>query len=143
MISLNIGQIIYVYVGQSGITGIITANPSWNGGGAVTSGCSDGNNYSGGGATDFRLISGNWDDFNSLKSRIMVAGGGGGVVSAYDKLGYAGGLESIDSRHLFYNQEFIALKVTQTNGYKFGIGASGDRTGVEVDITEEIQQAKF
>ncbi len=129
LISLNKNQIIYVYVGQSGITGIITANPSWNGGGAVTSGCSDGNNYSGGGATDFRLISGNWDDFNSLKSRIMVAGGGGGVVSAYDRLGFAGGLESIDSRHLFYDQEFIALKVTQTSGYQFGIGAAGDRTG--------------
>ena len=129
LISLNIGQIIYVYVGQSGITGIITANPSWNGGGAVTSGFSDGNNFSGGGATDFRLVSGNWDDFSSLKSRIMVAGGGGGVVSAYDRLGFAGGLESIDSRHLFNEQEFIALKATQTSGNKFGIGASGDRTG--------------
>lgn len=128
-ISLNKDKIIYVYVGQSGISNIMTANQSWNGGGAVTSGYSDGNNFSGGGATDFRLVSGNWDDFSSLKSRIMVAGGGGGVVSAYDRLGFAGGLESIDSRHLFNGQEFIALKATQTSGYKFGIGASGDRTG--------------
>ena len=37
---------------------------------------------SGGGATDFRLLKGNsWDSFDSLKSRIMVAGGGGGPVS--------------------------------------------------------------
>ena len=32
----------------------------------------------GGGATDIRLISGNWDSFESLKSRIMVAGGSSG-----------------------------------------------------------------
>lgn len=32
---------------------------------------------SGGGATDVRLISGEWDDEESLGSRIMVAGGGG------------------------------------------------------------------
>lgn len=31
----------------------------------------------GGGATDIRLTGGAWDDLNSLKSRIMVAGGGG------------------------------------------------------------------
>ncbi|MFR6022533.1 MAG: glycine rich domain-containing protein [Clostridia bacterium] len=30
----------------------------------------------GGGATDIRLVSGEWNDFESLKSRIMVAGGG-------------------------------------------------------------------
>ena len=32
----------------------------------------------GGGATDVRLTPGEWDDFESLKSRILVAGGGGG-----------------------------------------------------------------
>ena len=32
----------------------------------------------GGGATDFRLYRGNWYDEESLKSRIIVAGGGGG-----------------------------------------------------------------
>lgn len=31
----------------------------------------------GGGATDVRLVSGNWDSNPSLTSRIMVAGGGG------------------------------------------------------------------
>ena len=34
---------------------------------------------SGGGATDVRLTGGNWNDFNGLKSRIMVAAGGGGA----------------------------------------------------------------
>ena len=32
----------------------------------------------GGGATDARLVDGEWDDFESLKSRIFVAGGGAG-----------------------------------------------------------------
>ena len=32
----------------------------------------------GGGATDFREVSGNWSDYNSLKSRIVTAGAGGG-----------------------------------------------------------------
>ena len=36
-------------------------------------------NYPGGGSTDVRVISGNWYDFNSLKSRIMVASSGGGA----------------------------------------------------------------
>lgn len=36
-------------------------------------------NYPGGGSTDLRLSSGNWNDFNSLKSRIMVASSGGGA----------------------------------------------------------------
>lgn len=30
----------------------------------------------GGGATDFRLVPGSWNDKESLYSRIMVAGGG-------------------------------------------------------------------
>lgn len=33
----------------------------------------------GGSATDVRLLAGNWDNFDSLKSRIMVAAGGGGA----------------------------------------------------------------
>ena len=50
---------------------------------------------SGGGATDFRLISGNWQDPSSLDSRLMVAAGGGGFgrySSSYRPGGYAGGL---------------------------------------------------
>lgn len=34
-----------------------------------------------GGATDFRLISGQWNSTEGLKSRILVAGGGGGAQS--------------------------------------------------------------
>lgn len=64
---------IYIYVGaQSG---------GFGGGGVTIE--SERNNYfgnDGGGATDIRLVQGNtYKDFNSLKSRIIVAAGGGGA----------------------------------------------------------------
>ena len=45
----------------------------------------------GGGATDFRLIDGTWDDTESLKSRIFVSGGAGGSDSN-SRGGLGGGL---------------------------------------------------
>lgn len=45
---------------------------------------------SGGGASDIRLLNAAWDNFNGLKSRIMVAGGGGGA-SGYGTYGGATG----------------------------------------------------
>ncbi len=45
---------------------------------------------SGGGASDIRLLNAAWDNFNGLKSRIMVAGGGGGA-SGYGTVGGATG----------------------------------------------------
>jgi hypothetical protein len=65
-IELDKGQVLYVYVGASGTNG------GYNGGGGSYS------SRSGGGATDVRLVSGVWNDTTSLRSRIMVAGGGGG-----------------------------------------------------------------
>ncbi len=65
----------YVYVGQSGFSELKDtysfnggASMHWNMFGAT-----------GGGATDVRLINGEWKLFDSLKSRIMVAAGGGGA----------------------------------------------------------------
>ena len=68
-INLNKGEKLYVYVGESSVpTRTITVfnNGTPNIGGR-----------NGGGATDIRLVAGEWDDFDSLKSRIMVAGAGG------------------------------------------------------------------
>jgi hypothetical protein len=69
-IYLTKGQKVYVYVGQ---TGSGTTSATYNGGGHSGSLYST---YAGGGATDIRLESGDWDNFDSLKSRIMVAAGG-------------------------------------------------------------------
>lgn len=83
IIFLSKNEYIYVYVGGSGIdTGVGGSNISggFNGGG----GCGVANAWSnlstGGGATDIRINSGSCDNFESLKSRIMVAAGGGGAA---------------------------------------------------------------
>ena len=46
----------------------------------------------GGGASDVRYISGDWNEFSSLKSRILVAAGGGGTEWAYSIGGYGGNI---------------------------------------------------
>ena len=75
-IYLDAGESFYVYVGgtASGTTG------GWNGGGNGLS--KNGTGSGGGGATDIRLVNSTsqdlWSDFESLKSRIMVAAGGAG-----------------------------------------------------------------
>ena len=43
-----------------------------------------------GGATDVRTVPGDWNDFESLKSRILVAGGGGSAEWQCSKAGDAG-----------------------------------------------------
>ncbi len=94
-IELSKDDSLFVYVGQS--DGNNTANISFNGGGSGET--------SGGGATDVRLVNGNWDLFDSLKSRIMVAAGGGG--GAYkdgigtndnNQRGDGGGLYGFDAK---------------------------------------------
>ena len=78
-------QKLYLFVGEKGIPrGTAT---TFNGGGAaaytygLTNDAKDSYSSSGGGSTDIRLIDGNWDDINSLKSRIIVASGGGGETN--------------------------------------------------------------
>lgn len=74
-IFLNTGTNIYIYVG--GAPGTDDAG-GWNGGGTLNAGQSL-YGRAGGGATDIRLVNGDWNNINSLRSRIMVAAGGGGA----------------------------------------------------------------
>ena len=74
-LSINHFLVLYIQVG---------ARNGYNGGGYSSIG------QCGGGATDIRLISGAWNNLDSLKSRILVAGGGGGDEWGYSK-GGAGG----------------------------------------------------
>ena len=75
-IYLEAGTNLQLYIGGqgSGVTG------GWNGGGQGYSYSYVG--YGGGGATDIRLVATTdktiWNEFESIKSRIMVAAGGGG-----------------------------------------------------------------
>jgi prepilin-type N-terminal cleavage/methylation domain-containing protein len=83
-INLAQGQKLYVYAGGKGTEATSSSSndgAGWNGGGSARMGTYGGYQIGrgGGGATDVRLVSGTWNDFNSLKSRIMVAGGAGTI----------------------------------------------------------------
>ena len=81
-IYLTLGERLYVYVGGVGnsVTGTNNTRGGWNGGGSVSyNGSGTIGGGTGGGATDIRLVSGAWNDYTSLNSRIMVAGGAGGA----------------------------------------------------------------
>ncbi len=108
-IHLKKGDTFYVYVGEKGKN---NRTVSFNGGGYGGYGKEIG--WSGGGATDIRLMNGNWNNLEGLKSRVMVAGGGGGVASVeYNTAGgggsYAGGFTGDNggyySGHPYSNQE--------------------------------------
>ena len=93
----------------------------WNGGGNGNYDHSDNERGgAGGGATDIRIVNGKWNDFESLKSRIIVAAGAGS--SADSRYGTPGGdLSSL-------NTGYGAIGATQTSGYAFGIGQTGEFT---------------
>ena len=89
---------LYIYVGQEnncveGSSG--NTSGGYNGGGTAGSTIWPNRNFcGGGGATDVRLVNGKWNNINSLKSRIMVAAGGGGANyfgSSYHAIGGSGG----------------------------------------------------
>ena len=80
---------MFLYLGEQGSPS--SCLMSFNGGGH--------GQYPGGGGTDLRITKGtNWDDIESLKSRIIVAGGGGGPDSQIPG-GSAGGIIGNDSEN--------------------------------------------
>ena len=128
-IELNKDQILYVYVGEMGnrlrtisFNGGGTGGPGRTGGTGSLSTAEMLSGNSGGGATDIRLVAGNWDNFDSLKSRIIVAAGGGGTAhsdySTAGGLSYGGGLTGYTggyySGHTYVNQN--GKGGTQTSG---------------------------
>ena len=99
---LSKGIPLYIYVGPT-TSGI---SPVFNCGSSASTGGSAVYVSPGGGATDVRLQNGDWNDFNSLKSRIIVAAGGGGgaVYSNSPQIagGYAGGLQAGPVKYVYY-----------------------------------------
>ncbi len=119
-ITLNKDEELYIYVGGKGVDAVLRENSlgGYNGGGlGTTDGSDDETSGGGGGATDVRLTSGKWDNFESLKSRIMVAAGGGGRSWEFD-VGEGGGL----SARTLYD---TLLGGSQTSGYALGKGMDG------------------
>jgi len=118
-ISLKKNQKLYVYVGGSGEK---EDTPGYNGGGSIASG-SEPYGSIGGGATDVRLVDGTWDNFNSLKSRIMVAAGGGGanyrnVTSEEESKLYGSGNGGSAGGLVGYDGESEAFQAPHGESYK-------------------------
>ncbi|MBQ8131136.1 MAG: hypothetical protein IJ193_01445, partial [Bacilli bacterium] len=122
-------KVLYVYVGGAGTYGKGVKQGGWNGGGTNGKGPSWPSG-GGGGATDIRTINGNWDNLESLKSRIMVAGAGGGadddggtVGGGNDGRGGSGGTFISESAYIngVISRNFFA---SQVNGQEFGKGGS-------------------
>lgn len=117
-----------VYVGGMGNTGSYNVRGGWNGGGGVTNSYNAGGNGNhlgtGGGASDISLIGGEptLDGYNrfirteeSYKSRLIVAGGGGGAE------GYAG---TAGGGTTGVNDGYGSYGGTQSSGGAFSYGAS-------------------
>ena len=108
---------LYMYLGQKGVCG---NSISFNGGGE---GCIYGS--SGGGSTDVRFTKGEWNDFDSLMSRIIVAGGGGGSQCSKDYLsqGGSGGIlkgEDGQKRKVSESDIYVARGGEQNKGGDHG-----------------------
>ena len=114
LVYLNRGDVLYVYVGGSGKT-----NKGWNGGGIQNS-----IKTYGGGATDIRFVSGAWNNDEGLKSRLIVAGGGGTDGSTGNG-GGAGGLTGGSSSSHGSGGTGATLSAAGTYRAGFGYGGSG------------------
>lgn len=125
---------IYVYVGGAGYYNYDAGTKptgGWNGGGNGGNRASG----SGGGATDFRIIGGAWNNIESLYSRFLVAGGGGGTdnwnggTTSDDGSGGSGG--GIEGQGAWINGSYQAYyRGTQTSGYALG---QGEHASVNTD----------
>lgn len=116
LISLEENQTLYIYVG-----GFPSSYEGGYNGGAQGGTGDDGKYTGGGGATDIRINNGNWNNFDSLKSRIMVAAGGAGTGYYGGKItgGSGGGLIGYDGQLQSYDDNYIhsvASGGTQTSG---------------------------
>ena len=138
IINLQKDTSLYIYVGGKGYSPVYNyespAAGGYNGGGTggydeINDNASD-SGGGGGGATDIRITNGNYDNFDSLKSRIMVAAGGGGGAwnTTTRKQGQnGGGLYVKDLEIGVANTSGIYVSDgTQISGYKFGIGQNQD-----------------
>ena len=123
LITLHENDNLYVYVGEYGIN----ENEVFNNGGTTDYTIyhtDEGYGYAGGGSTDIRTVSGTWSDFESRKSRIMVAAGGGGTQTYYSIHlgGAAGGLIGYDGEKNEGEFGNTPTGATQTIGGNNGMG---------------------
>lgn len=137
-ISLGIGTDLYVYVGgtpdqnTSLNASAGTAVGGYNGGAAIIAG-EEAHGVGGGGATDIRLGGGTWNNFNGLKSRIMVAAGGGGANFRNEGYGEGNGGEGGTLNGINGYQALVEggyFRSDYPNGYQIGLGATQTQGGM-------------
>ena len=140
VIKLSDLSTFYIYCGQQGTDAknrTVVAG-GWNGGGKGGHDNADDEACGGGGgATDIRItqansISTTWYNFDSMKSRIMVAGGGGGGAFVYESNnksygGYGGNTTGGKSYVLVSSTKNYCNGTAgaQNTGNKFGQGGDG------------------
>ena len=159
-INVNQNEMMFFYIGGvgniNGSNGLKLSNNfinekfpnavgGYNGGG--DSGNQSIYNGSGGGASDVRLINGKYNDFNSLKSRIIVAAGGGGssyyTPSNYGQGGIGGGLiggngSTIKDPETRYSgggtQNAIGHYYDESQAAGFGFGGSAINNATPIEL---------
>lgn len=113
---------LYFFVGTKGNATAAGKNNAGNGN-STTAG--------GGGATDVRLVNGDYTELNSLKSRIMVAAGGGGATSSAnggnggDLQGYKGNNTSGIAGQILNSANPFVTALGSGGGYQNGGASEG------------------
>jgi len=130
-INLSNNFVLHLYLGQSTYTSLY--GMLYNGGGMGEA--------PGGGATDIRLIGGDWNNFESLKSRIMVAGGGGGGFyyrNTYNREpGHAGGLSGINANCIYSDPDFPNRPSSGYSG-EGGLQTRGGKCGTNAEENSNL-----
>ncbi|MDR1363553.1 MAG: hypothetical protein LBJ35_05835 [Spirochaetaceae bacterium] len=149
-IQLSEGDKLYIYCGGQGVElgNNMDAAGGWNGGGSNGGKAASGNSGGGGhGATDIRTTGGDWNNAQSLASRILVAGGGGGGAygrnpqntnnGGYSVAGNGGyGKKSGGDGAAFVNTSIVAkgggesADATATGGGNAGAPGAGGKGGL-------------
>ena len=135
VLKLHSPKTMYLYIGSQGGNTSTESNHPYGGEAGYNGGASGSDDKSknkdcpsagGGGATDLRLNQGSWDSNDGLKSRIMVAGGGGsgGCFTTGGNGGNGGGINGEDG-YPNENKDEGGKGGGQTGG-NFGKGISGE-----------------
>lgn len=129
ILELKKGEKLYFYVGENPVftSGeCYDTNPNASFNGTLQGTCAGG-----GGATDVRLVqSDDWSYFDSLKSRIMVAAGGGGA-HYLGSGGSGGALNGLNGKgyNPVYPNYIEGKGAPQINGFKLGIAGLSTTSG--------------
>lgn len=138
-ISLTKNKVLYIVVGQCPTGDGVCFNNGMSRRyfGAGSSGYRSGFAWAGGGSTDIRISGGEWNNFEGLKSRIMVAAGGGGACGYWVCVpgAAAGGLSGGNGQVIIDNNQANARAVPSTGGEQNQGGYNGSTQSQEMVYT--------